>query len=1170
MTGYCCDADKALKVYKNYPTEFADVDWLSILFESEAIDLTGFRATFILGDFQKEWTDLTDGIIINLTDEETGALPVGLNYATLIVEDTSGNSKPFSTAIPVEVLTWVEGDQEIDTYNMTVNALLDNETQMVIKIETAKVSLDWVLEKIEEHNNSNISHPYILELIDDEKQARINVDNQLNDRIDSVFSGLSNYRTAAQQDVIDNNQNVAIASKQNQLSEQQLNAVNSGITSQKVSLYDNHIANSTIHVTAQEKQIWDNKQDEIQDLSTIRSNALAGKNARDTIYGYGNIVTHNTSEFATSEQGDLADTALQPTDVINNTSSNDTDKPLSANMGKSLQEQVDNLKARGRFLALWNCATGLAESNPPSGTYTYQSGDYFIIGVVASAGGTNYRPNGSSYTTGVASTTVETAQVDTDDVYYYDGNVWRLQVNTQKEIGFVNIAGSPYDNTNLANALNDKQDEIDSSNKLSADLVDDTTTTNKFVTASDKTTWNGKQDELVSGTNIKTVNSTSLLGSGNIDTLPSQTGNNGKYLTTNGTTASWANTPTEIPSQSGQSGKYLTTDGTDLSWGSVDLSGKVPYTGATGAVDLNAQDLKNVDNLAVGTATVDSNEKILSVGQNRFVSNNNNGLFISSTTSQARKGMYGVPMALEIQFNSNNQGYSYPLGFHDMNKNNNGGQFLFTSFSSNISAASGGDVMVENDKGGLIFNTGNSKSGAKMRFTVGNWQSTPQLTLTANCVGIKNLNPSSSYALDVTGDINSSTDVKVNGVSLKLPSQSGNSGKFLTTNGTTAYWETVQAGGDANVQYTNGGGTQSIDLSTLYIDSQGATYGFSYDSMSDTIKNNNVQVDESFAYGYIELNLENDGDVTISFSQNSEQNYDFGEISELDQYLNQDNYADTDYVAWSGQEYGSVSDSITFSNVTAGYHFFTIKYIKDSSTESGSDTFEITGIETSGGGAGSLIDTDTQEEIPLSQINDMPQVLQDIRDEIPDTSDFVTINTKQMMTAPKAITGTDTPWGSDQVQKNLFMAVSNSNTTPVVEWIGRSMFGANNLTFLMGTINQMAALGAHSWTSAKEGTGAAWADMYFNPDGDKAIKIGGSPMVGRPSIMVIQNLGQVTTGTVKINRRATLTQTANYKDVACWDDAVTKFDFTSISGYSAGSNQMLTHDTSGNLKWVNI
>ena len=51
-----------------------------------------------------------------------------------------------------------------------------------------------------------------------------------------------------------------------------------------------------------------------------------------------------------------------------------------------------------------------------------------------------------------------------------------------------------------------------------------------------------KQDTLVSGTNIKTLNGSSILGSGNlvIDTLPSQTGNANKFLTTNGTTTSWA------------------------------------------------------------------------------------------------------------------------------------------------------------------------------------------------------------------------------------------------------------------------------------------------------------------------------------------------------------------------------------------------------------------------------------------------------------------------------------------------------------------------------------------------------------------------------------------------------------------------------------------------------
>lgn len=628
-----------------------------------------------------------------------------------------------------------------------------------------------------------------------------------------------------------------------------------------------------------------------------------------------------------------------------------------------------------------------------------------------------------------------------------------------------------------------------------------------------------------------------------VDELPSTGKTNILYLV-----------PVDEPEESNIYDEYIWTIKQNETYGwekigstKIDLSGYVPYSGATGTVDLNAQDLKNVDNLAVGTATVDSNEKILSVGQNRIVTNNNNGLFISSTTSQTRKGMYGVPMALEIQFNSNNQGYSYPLGFHDMNSNNNGGQFLFTSFSGNIGAATAGDVMVENDKGGLIFNTGNSKSGSKIRFTVGNWQATPQLTLTANCVGVKTTNPNSSYAMDVNGTLNA-TDILING-------------------------QPIQVETDANVQYTSGSGSETIDLSGLYVDSQGATYGFSYDSMSGTIKNDNIQVDESYAYGYIELYLESDGDITISFRQDSEQNYDFGEISELDQYLNQDNYEDTDYVAWSGKDYGSISDSITFSNVTAGYHFFTIKYIKDSSSESGTDTFEITNIEIGGSSAGSLIDTNTQEEIPLSQINDMPQVLQNITNSIPtDTSDltngagfvtatdlqndYVTMNTSQKIQAAKAIFGTDVAFGSDTTQKNLLAVISNSNSLPG-NWIGRLCVGAKNKTFIMGTYGGICVLGAHGWTNAQQGTGAAWEPVYINPDGDKAVYIGGSPINGKQALMVLQNVNANTTGTVKINRSTNLSN--NFKDVACWDDNVSKFN--NDAGYitsSAISNMQTT------------
>jgi hypothetical protein len=53
--------------------------------------------------------------------------------------------------------------------------------------------------------------------------------------------------------------------------------------------------------------------------------------------------------------------------------------------------------------------------------------------------------------------------------------------------------------------------------------------------------------------------------------VPSQGGNSGKYLTTNGTTSSWASVDA-LPSQTGNSGKYLTTNGTTASWATISIS----------------------------------------------------------------------------------------------------------------------------------------------------------------------------------------------------------------------------------------------------------------------------------------------------------------------------------------------------------------------------------------------------------------------------------------------------------------------------------------------------------------------------------------------------------------------------------------------------------------------
>lgn len=115
------------------------------------------------------------------------------------------------------------------------------------------------------------------------------------------------------------------------------------------------------------------------------------------------------------------------------------------------------------------------------------------------------------------------------------------------------------------------------------------------------TEWSNKQDALPSQTGQSgkylTTNGTTMSWAevqGGGDSLPDQTGQEGKFLTTNGSTASWADVQDSldleemileevIPDQSGQSGKFLTTNGITTAWATVQGggSGYVPMPTVT-------------------------------------------------------------------------------------------------------------------------------------------------------------------------------------------------------------------------------------------------------------------------------------------------------------------------------------------------------------------------------------------------------------------------------------------------------------------------------------------------------------------------------------------------------------------------------------------------------------
>ena len=144
--------------------------------------------------------------------------------------------------------------------------------------------------------------------------------------------------------------------------------------------------------------------------------------------------------------------------------------------------------------------------------------------------------------------------------------------------------------------LSGYQTKITSSNKLSADLLSEGTT-NKLVSASEKTTWNNKLDtSAISDMATKTwvgnqgytsnvgtvtsVNNAQPDASGNVelvipDSLPSQTGNANKFLTTDGTDASWSTVPTRNIGEIVSSTIPLTDAGLHLLDGSLIQGGGI-------------------------------------------------------------------------------------------------------------------------------------------------------------------------------------------------------------------------------------------------------------------------------------------------------------------------------------------------------------------------------------------------------------------------------------------------------------------------------------------------------------------------------------------------------------------------------------------------------------------
>ena len=277
------------------------------------------------------------------------------------------------------------------------------------------------------------------------------------------------------------------------------------------------------------------------EISAVDTTYTAGENvsiseenvisATDTTYTAGTNVSIDNGVISAVDTTYTAGTGI---DITNGVISNTQTSAEWGNVTGNLNDQTDlknalDAKANSSDLATVATSGSYADlSNKPTiadgiltiqkngttvDTFTANSSDNKTVNLVipTTAADVSAMPDsvkyGASITVAIDSSNYQVTTTLKDQ----DGNTLGTAQVIDLPLESVVVSGS-YDDVNknvvltlqngstitfsLADLVSGLQSEITSQNKLDADLVDDSTSVNKFVTASDKTTWDGKQDAI--------------------------------------------------------------------------------------------------------------------------------------------------------------------------------------------------------------------------------------------------------------------------------------------------------------------------------------------------------------------------------------------------------------------------------------------------------------------------------------------------------------------------------------------------------------------------------------------------------------------------------------------------------------------------------------------------